>query len=90
MHARLIRDRRFILFSKAVDREDAPDYYDVIGKPMDMSLMMTKIDRREYQSVQAYLDDIDLITANALEYNPDRDTQGARRLSTLLTAVKKF
>jgi len=45
--------------------------------PMDLSTMMTKIDLHKYQSVQQFRQDIELICCNALEYNPDRDPQGA-------------
>jgi hypothetical protein len=53
-----------------------PDYYEIIKNPMDLSSMMTKIDLHKYQTVQQFLEDIDLICSNALEYNPDRDPQG--------------
>ena len=42
---------------------------------MDLSTMMSKIDLHQYQTVKAFLDDIDLICQNALEYNPDKDPQ---------------
>ena len=70
---RLLRDRRFGVFSRPVDRDDAPDYYEIIESPMDLSLMMSKIDRHEYQSVGDFVTDIDLIAKNALEYNPETD-----------------
>ena len=37
--------------------------------------MMSKIDLHQYQTVQDFLDDIELICRNALEYNPDKDPQ---------------
>jgi hypothetical protein len=49
------------------------DYLDVIDEPMDLSTMMQKIDRHHYNTCAQYLLDIDLITSNALKYNPDRD-----------------
>lgn len=52
-----------------------PDYYDIIKKPMDLSTMMSKIDLHQYQTVKEFLEDINQITLNALEYNPDRDQQ---------------
>uniref|UniRef100_A0A914V3C8 Bromo domain-containing protein n=1 Tax=Plectus sambesii TaxID=2011161 RepID=A0A914V3C8_9BILA len=73
MLGRLIRDRRFNIFAKPVDPEDAPDYFDIIERPMDLSTMMDKIDKHGYDSVSAFLEDIGLITVNALEYNPARD-----------------
>ena len=37
--------------------------------------MMSKIDLHHYQCVREFMNDIDQITANALEYNPDKDPQ---------------
>jgi hypothetical protein len=73
---RLIRDRRFNIFAKPVDPDDAPDYFNIIANPMDLSSMMDKIDQHRYDSVSAFLDDINLIMNNALEYNPNRDLTG--------------
>ncbi|XP_048582150.1 ATPase family AAA domain-containing protein 2 isoform X2 [Nematostella vectensis] len=73
VHHKLIMDRRFKEFSKPVDLEEVEDYLDVIQEPMDLSTMMEKIDRHQYSTCANYLLDIDLITSNALKYNPDRD-----------------
>lgn len=69
---RLGRDTRFKIFSKPVDFEEVPDYVEVIKNPMDFSTMYTKIDQYKYQTVSMFIEDIDLICNNALEYNPDR------------------
>ncbi|XP_034241773.1 ATPase family AAA domain-containing protein 2-like [Thrips palmi] len=71
--AKLARNRLFFMFTKPVDVEEAPDYYDIIEKPMDLETMMTRIDKHDYVCAKEFLDDIDLICRNALEYNPDRD-----------------
>ena len=63
------------MFSKPVDIEDVPDYLDIITQPMDLETMMTKIDRHEYTCAQDFLKDIDLICANALEYNPNHSAE---------------
>ena len=49
------------------------DYFQVIKTPMDLSTIMTRINAHHYNSCAHYLKDIDLITNNCLEYNPDRD-----------------
>ncbi|XP_053394851.1 ATPase family AAA domain-containing protein 2-like [Mercenaria mercenaria] len=72
---KLGRDRKFFIFTKPVDIEDVPDYYEIIKKPMDLSTMMSKIDLHHYQSVKEFLADIEQICMNALEYNPDKDPQ---------------
>ncbi|XP_061667938.1 ATPase family AAA domain-containing protein 2B isoform X2 [Syngnathoides biaculeatus] len=70
---RLATDKRFNIFSKPVDIEEVSDYLEVIGQPMDLSTIMTKIDKHQYLTAKDFLVDIDLICSNALEYNPDKD-----------------
>ena len=60
-----------------------PDYYEIITEPMDLSTMMSKIDLHQYQTVQDFLGDIELICRNALEYNPDKDPQSKYMWMTL-------
>ncbi|XP_057323469.1 ATPase family AAA domain-containing protein 2-like isoform X2 [Microplitis mediator] len=71
--AKLARNRQFFMFTKPVDTEEVPDYNAIIKQPMDLETMMTKIDMHCYLCARDFLDDIDLICKNALEYNPDRD-----------------
>ncbi|XP_076387362.1 ATPase family AAA domain-containing protein 2 isoform X4 [Megachile rotundata] len=71
--AKLARNRQFFMFTKPVDTEEVPDYNMIIKQPMDLETMMTKIDMHCYLCARDFLDDIDLICKNALEYNPDRD-----------------
>lgn len=73
---KLARDRKFNIFSKPVDAEEVPDYCDIISQPMDLSTMMSKIDLHQYQACKEFLADIDLICANALEYNPANSIAG--------------
>uniref|UniRef100_A0A3B4XMJ3 ATPase family AAA domain containing 2 n=1 Tax=Seriola lalandi dorsalis TaxID=1841481 RepID=A0A3B4XMJ3_SERLL len=70
---RLSQDKRFKAFTKPVDLDEVPDYAEVIKKPMDLSTVLSKIDLHQYRTVKEFLQDVDLIWQNALEYNPDRD-----------------
>uniref|UniRef100_A0A8C3AD21 ATPase family AAA domain-containing protein 2 n=2 Tax=Cyclopterus lumpus TaxID=8103 RepID=A0A8C3AD21_CYCLU len=70
---RLSQDKRFKAFTKPVDLEEVPDYAVVIKKPMDLSTVLSNIDLHQYGTVKEFLQDVDLIWQNALEYNPDRD-----------------
>ncbi|UJR16075.1 hypothetical protein I4U23_002988 [Adineta vaga] len=72
----LLRDKRFTYFSRPIDVEDVPDYYDVIENPMTFSIMLEKVDKHGYSCVKQFTQDIDLIVSNALLYNPDHTTQG--------------
>ena len=40
---------------------------------MDLTTIVHKIDCHQYSTCAQYLADVDLITSNALKYNPDRD-----------------
>ncbi|KDR18472.1 ATPase family AAA domain-containing protein 2B [Zootermopsis nevadensis] len=71
--AKLARNRQFFMFTKPVDIQEVPDYLTIIKQPMDLETMMTKIDLHRYVCAQDFLDDVDLLCHNALEYNPDRD-----------------
>ncbi|XP_023612225.1 ATPase family AAA domain-containing protein 2B isoform X8 [Myotis lucifugus] len=53
--------------------EEVSDYLEVIKEPMDLSTIITKIDKHNYLTSKDFLKDIDLICSNALEYNPDKD-----------------
>lgn len=70
---RLATDKRFSIFSKPVDIDEVSDYLEVIKEPMDLSTVITKIDKHNYLTAKDFLKDIDLICSNALEYNPDKD-----------------
>lgn len=73
VHTKLITDRRFKEFSKPVDLLEVPDYLEVIKEPMDLATILHRIDCHYYNTCAQYLADVDLITSNALKYNPDRD-----------------
>ncbi len=48
-----------------------PDYCDVIEKPMNLTYIQNKVNKKSYESLQEFLEDVDLIVRNALKYNPD-------------------
>lgn len=62
------------------------DYLEVIREPMDLSTILTKIDKHHYMTVRDFLLDVDLICSNALEYNPDKEPGGndAKKQKVLL------
>ncbi|KAJ8395293.1 hypothetical protein AAFF_G00034950 [Aldrovandia affinis] len=70
---RLALDKRFKAFTKPVDIQEVPDYSSVIKQPMDLSTVLTNVDLHKYATVKEFIQDVDLIWQNALEYNPDVD-----------------
>lgn len=59
-------------FIKAVSKSEAPNYYEIIEKPMDLSLLENNVDECKYQSFQEFEHDLRLIFSNCYAYNgPD-------------------
>uniref|UniRef100_A0A8C0B1C9 ATPase family AAA domain-containing protein 2 n=1 Tax=Buteo japonicus TaxID=224669 RepID=A0A8C0B1C9_9AVES len=73
---KLVADRRFRAFTKPVDPEEVPDYETVVKRPMELSTVVTKIDLHQYLTARDFLQDINLICTNALEYNSAKDPGG--------------
>ncbi|KAM6349580.1 ATPase family AAA domain-containing protein 2-like [Podargus strigoides] len=69
---RLVVDSHFRAFTKPVDPQEVPDYDTVIKQPMDLSSVLSKIDRHQYLTARDFLKDMDLICSNALKYYPDK------------------
>ncbi|KAL9240687.1 hypothetical protein vseg_014876 [Gypsophila vaccaria] len=61
------------LFQKPVSKKEAPDYLDIIERPMDLSTMKEKIRRLEYRSRDEFRHDVWQITYNAHMYNDGRN-----------------
>eukprot|EP00049_Salpingoeca_infusionum_P015583 m.305219 g.305219 ORF g.305219 m.305219 type:complete len:1320 (+) comp15906_c0_seq6:103-4062(+) len=59
-------------FLAPVRRRDAPDYYQIIQQPMDFSTMRKKLKRNEYKTLDAFVNDADLVFDNCLEYNGEK------------------
>ncbi|CAG9853574.1 unnamed protein product [Phyllotreta striolata] len=70
MCKKLANNKLFFMFTKPVDTEEVPDYPNIIKQPMDLETMMTKVDFHRYECARDFLNDIELICQNALEYNP--------------------
>lgn len=60
-------------FANPVDTTEVPDYLAFIQQPMDFSTMRGKIETHQYQSLESFEEDIDLIIRNCLFYN-EKDT----------------
>jgi len=63
-------------FRMVIDRDTcasvgAPDYFDVIDKPMNLTYIQRKVNAMEYESLSAFFQDVDLMIKNALTYNSD-------------------
>ncbi len=66
LDALCVRDE-YGFFQTPVDLVAVPDYSSIISKPMDFSVMKSKLG--EYQSFDDLLEDFELICTNAMTYN---------------------
>ena len=57
------------LFHYPVKRKDAPNYYDVIKNPIDLTSIKNKAKRSEYLTKEAFLGDLALLRTNAEIFN---------------------
>jgi hypothetical protein len=48
---------------------DAEDYLEMIATPMDLSTLLDDVESNVVQTLRQFLERIDLIVANALQYN---------------------
>ena len=56
-------------FAQPVNRDEVPDYYDVIKEPMDLSTMEEKHEKDMYPTPQDFIKDAKLIFDNCRRYN---------------------
>ncbi|XP_076942346.1 ATPase family AAA domain-containing protein At1g05910-like [Bidens hawaiensis] len=77
---RVLYDKRFSAFHYPVLDEDAPNYHAVIQNPMDMATLLQRVDAGKFITCKLFLEDFDLILANAKIYNRD-DYNGSRIVS---------
>ncbi|KAI8376113.1 uncharacterized protein BYT42DRAFT_614896 [Radiomyces spectabilis] len=56
-------------FLNKVSKRDAPDYFEVIERPMDLGTVTKKLKQAIYKSKKAFADDLYLIYENCLTYN---------------------
>lgn len=63
-------------FRMVIDRHNcvdvgAPDYFDIIDTPMNLTWIQQKVENSEYDSIPAFFRDCQLMITNALKYNSD-------------------
>ncbi|RLM56364.1 transcription initiation factor TFIID subunit 1-like [Panicum miliaceum] len=61
-----------LLFLKPVTRKDAPDYLDIIRRPMDLGTIRDKVRKMEYRNRYEFRHDVAQIQLNAHIYNDER------------------
>ncbi|KAL2348799.1 hypothetical protein Fmac_002799 [Flemingia macrophylla] len=71
----IVKDRSDLsyLFVKPVSKKEAPDYLDIIERPMDLSRIRERVRNMEYKSREDFRHDVWQITYNAHKYNDGRN-----------------
>ncbi|KAL6873418.1 hypothetical protein ACP4OV_013500 [Aristida adscensionis] len=60
------------LFLKPVTKKEAPDYYDIVKRPMDLGTIRDKVRKMEYRNREEFRHDVAQIALNAHIYNDTR------------------
>lgn len=58
-------------FLNKVSKREAPNYYQIIKKPMDLNTILKKLKSFQYKSKQQFVEDVMLIWKNCLTYNTE-------------------
>ncbi|KAK9454917.1 hypothetical protein V1511DRAFT_501328 [Dipodascopsis uninucleata] len=58
-------------FLNKVNKRDAPNYFNIIKRPMDLSTVMKKLKSFQYKSKHDFVEDLMLIWNNCFEFNTD-------------------
>ncbi|CAL9686700.1 unnamed protein product [Knipowitschia caucasica] len=66
----LVRHQDSWPFMKLVSRTQVPDYYDIVKRPIALSIIREKVNNCQYQSTAEYMADVELMFSNCLQYNP--------------------
>lgn len=61
------------LFLKPVSKKEAPDYLNIIERPMDLSSIRERVRSMEYKSREDFRHDVWQIAYNAHKYNDGRN-----------------
>ena len=75
-------------FRKPVDPDTARNYHEIVTNPMDLQTMKRKLNAGDYPTVEAFVDDIQLICDNAKKFNGERSMY-ALMCDDILAEVKK-
>ncbi|PON34299.1 Bromodomain containing protein [Parasponia andersonii] len=85
---RLQKKDTYGVFSEPVDREELPEYHEIIENPMDFATVRKKLDCGVYTNLELFEKDVFLICSNAMEYNSP-DTIYFRQARTMQELAKK-
>ncbi|KLO07102.1 Bromodomain-containing protein [Schizopora paradoxa] len=62
------------VFMDLVSKKQWPDYYKIITRPICFNDIHKRIKRKEYSTIQDFMNDVDLVFDNAMTFNADDST----------------
>ncbi|KAI7874767.1 Bromodomain-containing protein [Lichtheimia hyalospora FSU 10163] len=79
------------MFDHLPDKEEYPDYYEIIEEPRSLSIIEDKMKRQQYSTLSDWFKDMELVFDNAMEYNEpgSRVYRDAKLLLRLLNRTKE-
>jgi bromodomain-containing protein 8 len=69
VHAQISQHRNGNIFHNPIKTSEAPDYYDIVKRPMDLKTIKTRIREGQIASSAEFQRDVYLMFANSLMYN---------------------
>jgi bromodomain-containing protein 8 len=72
LHAQISQHRSGNIFHNPIKKSEAPDYYDIVKRPMDLKTVKAKIKDNSITNSQEFQRDIYLMFVNAMMYNRPR------------------
>lgn len=60
---------RMVIDASTCAEMGLPDYCSIVKRPMNLTFVQTKVNNKSYETLQEFLEDIDLIAKNAMQYN---------------------
>lgn len=78
-------------FMVPINKDEVPDYYEVIKEPMDLSSMETKLENDKYETMEDFVYDCKLVFNNCRQYNGESTTfyKNANKLEKAVIAKLK-
>ncbi|KAJ3193850.1 ATPase AAA domain-containing protein 2 [Irineochytrium annulatum] len=64
-----LKRKRWTEFSKPVDLDEYPDYYELVTRPMDLSTISFYVNSDQYSVVEEFIEDFESIRQSAEEFN---------------------
>ncbi|KAK6349862.1 hypothetical protein TWF696_006124 [Orbilia brochopaga] len=82
------KQNRHAAFEKLPDPKTTPEYYRAVSDPIAIDTLKKKVKRRQYDTVEDFMDDVERMFKNAIDYYSD-DEQVVQDAEFLMDEAKK-